>query len=146
MTRTKRLLNIYQIGAGLSDTSTGLLLVAAPAWTLQLMLLHVFPEPLEFARFIGVFVLSVGLTYLVVAAGWPLSRRHAGGAAVSSEAAWKIQWMLTAIIRGLVALFLLFEVAAKRMEPAWLTVALSDGMLAALQALGLSRGWLDHVD
>lgn len=146
MSRTTRLLNVYQVGAGLSDTATGLMLIVAPAWTLRLMLVHILPQPIQFASYLGVFVLSVGLTYLAVALRWPLARTQPAFAGLNSAAAWKIQWAITALIRALVALFLLVEIAAGRMESAWLTVAVSDGTLAAIQIFGLFRRWLDHAE
>ncbi len=134
MSRSRQLLTAYQWLAGASDTGTGLLLIAAPAWTLHLMGVHILPRPIAFASFIGVFVLSVGLTYLVVAARWPLTRGNAF--------LWRTQWMLTALIRSLVALFLFVEIIAGSMEPAWATVALTDSALAAIQWIGLARKWL----
>ena len=145
MTRTTRFINLYQVGAGLSDTLTGILLLAAPAYTLRLMLVRALPQPIEYAKFIGIFVLSVGLTYLLVVWRWPLARSLPDAVGVSSAAAWKIQWALTAMIRALVAVFLFSEIAAGRMEAAWLTVAVSDAALAGIQIVGLSRGWLDHA-
>ena len=135
MSRKYRLgLTIYQYAAGLCDMSTGLLLVFAPAWTLHLMGISVPPQPIEFTSFIGVFVFSVGLTYFWVALIWPLS--------AASIPTWQTQWLITALIRILVALFLLSEIASGRMEPRWIVVALSDGVLALIQWYGLCRGWL----
>ncbi len=120
-------MNIYQWLAGLMDTATGLLLVFAPAFTLRLMGLTPFGD--VFVSFVGVFVLGVGLSYLVMIPGREPARRES-------------QWLVTALIRGLVALFLLAETASGRMEPAWLTVAAADGALAAVQCAGLRRGWV----
>ncbi len=93
----RRWLILYQYIAGLCDTGTGLLLIVAPAWTLRLMGLTIIPQPVVFVRYIGVFVLSVGLTYLWAAARWPLtSHAHIG---------WSTQWKITALVRTLVAVF-----------------------------------------
>jgi hypothetical protein len=119
---------------GLSDSSTGLLLVFAPAWTLTLMGVHRLPQPIEFASFIGVFVLGVGLAYFSVP-GPPLHGIYA--------ARWRTVWLLTALIRTLVATFLLAEISTGRMERAWITVAITDGALAAFQWIGLGKGWLN---
>ena len=128
---------LYQYAAGLCDTCTGLLLIAAPAWTLSLMGLTIIPQPLSFVRYIGVFVFSVGLTYLWAALQWPLTS-HA-------HIAWVIQWKITALIRMLVAIFVFWQVAAGSIEPRWMTVAFSDGIFAAIQVFGLSKGWLERV-
>ena len=138
MSQSTRLLTVYEYVAGLSDTGTGLLLIFAPAWTLRLMRVNSLPQPIEFAGFIGAFVLSVGLTYLLMATGWPLSQRNSD--------LWKFQWALTALIRTLVALYLSFQIARGCMELAWITVALSDGTLAGIQWVGLARGWLTHAE
>lgn len=137
MSRSGRWLTLFQGAAGFSDTSTGLLLIFAPAWTLRLMGVRWLPQPIEFAGFIGVFVLSVGLTYLLVAVRWPIARQN--------TVVWEVQWWITALVRTLVAVFLLVEIVSGRMEFAWISVALSDGMLAVIQWIGLARGWLKNV-
>lgn len=126
----------YQCAAGLCDTSTGLLLLLAPAWTLHLMGITLIPVPAVFASFIGVFVMAVGVTYLWTATQW--TTQDALGR--------RTQWLITALIRTLVSLFVLGQIVAGRMEPAWMTVAISDGVLAAVQWLGLSRGWLHFAE
>jgi hypothetical protein len=55
---------------------------------------------------------------------------------------WQTVWFLTALTRTLVAAFLLWQIAAQRMESTWLTVALTDGAFAAVQWIGLAKGWL----
>ena len=86
----------YQYLAGLSDTTTGWLLVLEPQWTLTLMGVRRIPQPIEFASFVGVFVLGVGVTYLY-ATRLPL--------VAANTARWQTIWALTALIRTLVALF-----------------------------------------
>jgi hypothetical protein len=128
---------IYQWAAGLCDTSTGILLLAAPTTTLGLMGLHVIPQPLVFVRYIGVFVLSIGLSYLWAALQWPLAQR--------GQSTWSTQWKITALVRTLVALFIVWQIATSAMEAKWITVALSDGTFAIVQWVGLRKGWLDRV-
>jgi hypothetical protein len=128
---------VYQFVAGLGDTSTGLLLIAAPAWTLGLMGLSVIPQPVAFVRYIGVFVLSVGLTYLWAAVRWPLMP-HA-------HIAWSAQWTITALVRSLVALFVLWQVVSGAIELRWISVAFSDGAFALVQIIGLRKGWLERA-
>lgn len=135
--RLRRWLVLYQCIAGLCDTCTGLLLVAAPVWTLGMMSLHVIPQPVAFVRYIGVFVLSVGLTYLWALLRWPLTAHaHIG---------WSTQWKITALTRTLVALFILWQVAVAAIETGWIAVAFTDGAFAICQWIGLRKGWLDRV-
>jgi len=132
----RRLLFGYQLLTGLSDTSTGILLVVAPALTLHLMGLNALEDALTFLSYIGTFVLSVGLACLYGA----LLTTHAGFAPKL-----EVVWLLTGITRALVAIFVLVNLAAGRLEHGWLTVAISDGALALFQAIGLVRGWLRNV-
>ena len=133
----RRWLILYQYLAGLCDAGTGLLLIAAPVRTLGLMGLTIIPQPVAFVRYIGVFVLSVGLTYLWAATRWPLtSHAHIG---------WLIQWKITALIRTLVAVFILWQIAIHGIESRWLLVALSDGAFAMIQWIGLDKGWLERA-
>ena len=131
---TRPWLLLYQYMAGLCDTITGVLLIAAPERTLGLMGLTVIPQPVAFARYIGVFVLSVGLTYLWAALGWPLtSHAHIG---------WSTQWKITALIRTLVASLVVWQVATAALERRWISVAVTDSVFAAIQWIGLRKGWL----
>lgn len=136
--RLRGRLMLYQCIAGLSDTSTGVLLISAPAWTLRLMGLSIIPQPIAFIRYIGVFVFGVGLTYWWAALRWPLSA-HA-------HIAWATQWKITALIRSLVAIFVLWQVAGHYIEVRWLSVAGTDGIFAVIQIAGLQKGWLARAD
>lgn len=131
--RFKFYLPAYQFLAGGCDTMTGILLVAAPAWTLHLMgVAHSSLTPTA-TSFVGTFVLSVGLAYLY-AIRLPMNAANA--------ARWQTIWILTALTRSLVSAFLFWKIASKQMEPAWLTVAFVDGALASVQWTGLKKGWL----
>jgi hypothetical protein len=133
----RRWLILYQYAAGLCDTSTGILLIAAPAWTLGLMGLTIIPQPIAFVRYIGVFVLSLGLTYLWAAICWPLTPK--------AQIAWSTQWKITALIRTLVALFVVWQVASAAVEVRWMSVALTDAVFAVIQWTGLAKGWLTRA-
>jgi hypothetical protein len=128
-----RLLLSYQLLTGASDTSTGILLLAAPAFTLHLMRLEAPAAALPYLSYIGAFVLSVGLACFY---GALLTTRHHFTAKLETV------WLLTAITRAIVALFVLAKVATGALPAGWITVALSDGALALLQFIGLTRGWL----
>jgi hypothetical protein len=126
----------YQLLIGLSDTLTGALLIIAPEFTLRLMGLHVPSDALPFLSFIGAFVLSVGLACLYGA--WVMARR-------GSPCKLEVVWLLTAITRGSVAVFIVAQILAHTLEAGWLSVAISDGACVLIQAIGLRRGWLAHV-
>jgi hypothetical protein len=100
------------------------------------MQLHVPADALPFISFIGAFVLSVGLACLYGA--W-LTYRKASAAKI------EIIWLLTAITRGSVAIFVVAQVISGSLESGWLTVAASDGACVLIQAAGLRKGWLRHA-
>jgi hypothetical protein len=126
----------YQLIAGVSDASTGVLLIAAPLFTIRMMGMTVPRDAAPFLSFIGAFVLAVGLSYLYGAL-----LIHRAGGAPRLEAVW----LLTAIIRSSVAIFVLAAVIAGTLSAGWLTIAVFDGICVLIQARGLRRGWLSHV-
>jgi hypothetical protein len=126
----------YQLLIGLSDTLTGGLLIVAPEFTLRLMRLHVAADALIFLSFIGAFVQSVGLACLY---GAFLTWRHSCASKI------EVVWLLTAITRAAVAIFVLQNVLACMLESGWLSVAATDGACVLFQAVGLHKGWLAHA-
>jgi hypothetical protein len=132
----RSILIAYQLAIGISDTATGALLVISPGFALGLMRLHVPADALTFLSFIGEFVLSVGLACLYGA--WVIVRRR-------SPCKLEIVWLLTAITRASVAIFLVSHIVAQSLEAGWLTVAITDGSCALIQAIGLRKGWLANV-
>ena len=123
----------YQLLIGISDAATGILLVVTPAFTASLMHLHVPVDALPYFSFVGAFVLSVGLACLY---GAYLTYR--GGCRSRLE----VVWLLTAITRASVAVFLVAQITANALEAGWLTVAAFDGACVVIQAIGLRKGWL----
>jgi hypothetical protein len=133
----RRLLLGYQILTGLSDVSTGVLLIVAPATTLHMMRLHAPQEAFSYLSYVGIFVLSVGITCL-----------YGGGLLVTRPILvqkLEVVWLLTAYTRGLVAIFVVAKILSGSLEPGWITVTITDGAFALLQAIGLARGWLGNV-
>ena len=133
----RRLLLAYQLLTGASDASTGLLLIFAPALTLNLMGLHAAPAAFPFLSYVGVFVVSVGMACSYGA----FLLRHAAFAEKL-----EVVWLLTAITRGLVAIFVVVRILTGELESGWMTVALTDGAFALLQFAGLAKGWLRLVE
>lgn len=126
----------YQLAIGLSDTITGALLIIAPQCALRLMRLHVPVDALPFLSFIGAFVMSVGLACLYGAL--VIARR-------GSPCKLEVVWLLTAITRASVAIFVVAQILTQTIETGWLTVAITDGACVLIQAIGLRKGWLTHV-
>ena len=130
------LLLAYQLLAGFSDASTGALLIVAPLFTIRMMGLTVPREATPFVSFIGAFVMAVGLSYLY---GALLVRRTSGAPKLETV------WLVTAIIRSSVAIFLLAAILNRTLAAGWLTVAVFDGICVLIQASGLRKGWLNVV-
>jgi hypothetical protein len=133
----RRILLAYQLLTGLSDTTTGILLMFSPALALGLMRLNVPSCSLPFLSYIGAFVLSVGVACLY---GAYLATRQAFAQKL------EVVWLLTAITRGLVTIFIVWKVISGVLEAGWLTVAISDGTFALIQSIGLYRSWLEDVE
>jgi hypothetical protein len=93
-------------------------------------------DALPFLSFIGAFVFSVGLACLYGA--WIMARR-------GSPCKLEVVWLLTAITRASVAIFVAGQILAHTLEAGWLSVAITDGACVAIQAIGLRKGWLAYV-
>ncbi len=123
----------YQLLTGVSDASTGVLLMIAPALALQLMHLRAPSDALIYVSFIGAFVLSVGLACLY---GALLAYRR------GYRSGLEIVWLLTAFTRAGVAIFVMEQVLVSALEAGWSLVAIFDGACVLIQAVGLRKGWL----
>jgi len=124
---------VWLAGAvGLMDTFTGLGLIGWPAGTLALMGATVARDP-TLVRYIGTFVLGVGLCYLVLAARSRQRVPWAGAAGI---------WVATALIRSLVAVFVTTALCVGALEPAWVAVTVTDGLVATVQWAALKKGYL----
>ena len=119
---------IYCLAAGACDVATGLLLVAAPRFTLSLMgVADALSEP-AWMRFIGAFVLGVGSIYL-----YGIAREPRGGARLTHlmEA--------TALVRAVVAVFTGWAIVAGELSPAWASVCATDAIFATAQVALLRK-------
>lgn len=127
MTKTM-FLKFWSVAVGSMDALTGMLLIFAPTQVLRLLKIEAHsPDAMIFLSWIGVFVMAVGLSY-----GLALGKRRGAGEAV---------WMFTSLVRILVAVFLVIQITREIMAPAWLLVALSDGLVALVQMVILRKGW-----
>jgi hypothetical protein len=124
-------LRFWSVAMGSMDAVTGLLLVFVPALVLGMLgIAPPSPDALVFLSWIGVFVSGVGLSYALA-----LGRRSHGEAV----------WIFTALIRSLVALFLIVRIVQGTLAPAWAAVAVSDALVAVVQIVVLRAGWWKGV-
>jgi len=127
----RKFLVIWSVAVGSMDAVTGLMLAAAPALVLQGMRVALpSADALVFVRWIGVFVAGVGLSYAMA-----LGERHRG----------KAVWLVTSMLRTLVAVFVLTQIDVGALAPTWLVVALTDAVVAVGQMFMLRAGWWDEA-
>lgn len=129
----RKLLVGYQLVTGISDSLTGALLLIAPAMTLRLMRLSAPADAEIYLSFVGAFVFSVGLACLY---GALLAYRG------SCHSKLEVVWLITALTRASVTIFVSCQVMTSTLAAGWITVAISDGACVLIQAIGLRRGWL----
>lgn len=121
-------LKFWSVAVGSMDALTGLLLIFAPELVLRLLSIESpSPDALVFLSWIGVFVMTVGLSY-----GFALGKTRGAGETV---------WRFTSLTRMLVAVFLMVRIANKDMAGIWTIVALSDGAVGLVQMILLRKGW-----
>lgn len=123
----------YQLLTGVSDTSTGVMLLIAPELVQRLVRQQAPPAAAVYLSFVGALVLPVGLAclygaYLVLTGG--------------STKKLAIVWLLTAFTRASVAIFVVNQILASTLASGWLAVAAADGACVLVQAIGLRRGWI----
>lgn len=116
--------------AGLCDFSTGVMLVAAPLFTLRLMNIDAMPAEPVYMRFIGAFVASAGFCYLVpfLFLRGAMRDRCVEGMLVT-----------TMVIRLFIATFTGIAIARGALAASWITVPLSDLTLASIQFVLLKQ-------
>ena len=126
-----KILKAWSIAVGGMDAVTGLLLIILPETVLRLLgITAPVAEALVFVSWIGVFVMAVGLSY-----GLALGRRGRGEAV----------WMFTALVRTMVAVFLVSRILDGSLAKEWITVALADAAVAVAQGFILRAGWWREV-
>ncbi len=119
---------LFALVVGLLDFATGIALTSAPAFTLAQMGAAVpGREALLYVRFAGVFVASVGASYL-----WAVS----SGSVTCLRAALQI----TLLFRLAAGSFSGVAVAMGFFDRAWLGVTLTDLTCVAVQAWFLAKG------
>ena len=132
----RNLLLGYQLFTGASDACTGALLMIAPGVAHGLMRLGSPQGDLVYLSYIGAFVFAVGLCCLY---GFVVVLRG------DKKQQLATVWLLTALLRASVAVFVLQRILAGSLAPAWITVAIFDGLCVLIQGLGLRKGWVAHA-
>ena len=130
MTHVK-FLRFWSIAMGSMDSLTGVWLIFYPAGVLSL--LGIAPpngEALIYLSWIGVFVLSVGLSY---------------GLALGKRGWAEATWIFTSGTRILVAVFLAAKILDETLVKPWALVALADATVAIIQIAILRAGWWKEV-
>jgi hypothetical protein len=123
----KRFCVLWSLLVGAMDASTGLLLIFSPVQVLGLLRVAApSAEAAALVSWIGAFVFSVGLSY---------------GFALRGPEAGETVWRSTALTRLTVAVFLAVMIGNHRLSAAWVTVAMTDAMVAIVQIRGLLAGW-----
>lgn len=121
---------LFMTLAGAMDTVTGLLLMTMPAFTLQLMQVAIIPEDLAGMRFVGAFVFSIGTSYLLPwfsPTGPMRSNRFASALRVT-------RW-----VRVCIATFTTIAILTGVLHLSWISVPITDALLAAVQTWMLQR-------
>ena len=124
----RKLISAWCLLAGLTDSTTGVLLVSAPATTLRLMGIAEVPSEPVFLRWIGVFVGGVGLLYL-----YPWL-----GDAARREERQRVILEATIVLRGAVAVFVIVSLTRGLLSMPWVSVAVTDAMFAGFQVFLLT--------
>ncbi|HEX7861190.1 MAG TPA: hypothetical protein VF773_12730 [Verrucomicrobiae bacterium] len=130
----RRAFTFFQLAAGACDTGTGILLLVAPQLALKLMGVAQTPSDPIFISFIGAFVFSVGLTYLVFSR-IPASESRLGAA--------RAAWLITGMQRLCVGVFVLVAMVAGRLDLAWCSITVADLSIGGIQLLGLRKRWIE---
>ena len=116
---------------GACDAITGIMLLFSPVFTLRLMGVAIPPVDIVYLRYIGVFVFGVGASYFP-----PIVCDSARKSSESILTAWRI----TTLIRFCVGTFVLFQLIQHTLEPAWISVAITDLSIGVFQIFLLKKG------
>jgi Na+-driven multidrug efflux pump len=130
MTKSAFLKN-WSLVLGTMNLMAGLLLVFFPVLVLRFLKIEAPPtEGLVFVSWIGVFVMSVGVSYVLA-----MGRRGHGEAV----------WIFSSVVMVLTAVFLTARILGESMPGAWTLVAAACALVALVQIVLLRAGWWRDV-
>ncbi len=125
-------IKFWSVAVGAMDAVTGLLLIFLPSLVLGMLgIERPSADALVFLSWMGVFICGVGLSY---------------GLALGGRARGETVWIFTALIRAMVAVFLIVRITEGALAPAWAIVGISDACVAVVQIAILRAGWWKGVD
>lgn len=124
MNKLEKVARWYALLAGSCDGLTGILLMAAPNYTLRLMGMETMPVEPIWMQWIGAFVFSVGFSYY-----FPFfsTSRETNRRRIISL------FEITAFIRIVIAVFTGVSIMQGSLDSAWISVTLTDAAFAAIQ-------------
>lgn len=130
MTKTT-FLKYWSLAVGAMDVLIGLLLVFFPVLVLRFLKIEApSAEGLVFLSWVGVFVMSVGLSYVLA-----MGRRGHGEAV----------WIFSSVASMLTAVFLTARILGESMAGGWTLVAAACALVALVQITLLRAGWWRDV-
>lgn len=121
---------LFMLFAAAMDAGTGMGLLFFPETVLQLMGLSI-SVPLVFVRWVGIFVTMTGIWYLL-----PLAKHKDA----HFTELLKLVLLGTAILRALVACFLIWAMSFNHLDMPWWPVPVTDWGFAIAQAVMLLKG------
>ena len=126
----RQLAALYTALAGGMDAVTGPWLVVAPASALAAM--GAEPDDDVFISFVGAFVAAVGWSYL-----WALWRWLKHGDTAFLQSVWRV----TILFRLAAGSFCAVQLFTRELDLGWLSVPVTDFLLAGIQIWLLRAGW-----
>jgi hypothetical protein len=126
----RQLAALYTALAGGMDAVTGPWLVVAPASALAAM--GAEPDDDVFISFVGAFVAAVGWSYL-----WALWRWWKRGDTAFLRSVWRV----TILFRLAAGSFCTVQLVTRELDLGWLSVPVTDFLLAGIQIWLLRAGW-----
>lgn len=118
---TKRIIFILHYFSGIMDAITGLCLIFAPTWTLNMMRVPPQEDAPHLVSYIGTFVFAVGCSHFF-AGYYPTS--------LISRERWRTLWKVSSLVRYCIAGFVLSRVLTGAFDIGWLAVTLTDFTVA----------------
>ncbi len=131
----RKLAALYTALAGGMDAVTGPWLVVAPASALAAM--GADPEDDVFISFVGAFVAAVGWSYL-----WALWRWWKRGDVAFLQSVWRV----TILFRLAAGSFCAVQLVTRELDLGWLSVPVTDFLLAGIQIWLLRAGWPEPAE
>lgn len=129
MSNQNSVIRLYSYIAGACDFITGVFLICSPIFVLTMLSVPDAIVDVVYLKYIGAFVLSVGLSYFL-----PVLFSNSESDFLSFT--YHV-WLLTSMIRLVISAFVLIQVLSGNLHLNWLIVAVTDCSLAMTQIFGI---------